>query len=82
MPPPYFMAPGLHEYYKIYIMSKILIGALVCAAVAGVVYYVYNNQEEVEEQLGSLKDKASDALGKAKKQFSKQSEDAQAWAQS
>ncbi|SHG02063.1 hypothetical protein [Flavisolibacter ginsengisoli] len=63
-------------------MSKILIGALVCAAVAGVVYYVYNNQEEVEEQLGSLKDKASDALGKAKKQFSKQSEDAQAWAQS
>jgi hypothetical protein len=46
------------------------------------VYYVYNNQEEVEEQLGSLKDKASDALGKAKKQFSKQAEDAQAWAQS
>jgi hypothetical protein len=63
-------------------MSKILIGALVCAAVAGVVYYVYNNQEEVEEQLGSLKDKAADALGKAKKQFSKQADDAQAWAQS
>ena len=63
-------------------MSKILIGALVCAAVAGVVYYVYNNQEEVEEQLGSLKDKASDALGKAKNKFAKQAEGAQTWAQS
>ncbi|HJW17138.1 MAG TPA: hypothetical protein VJ499_08455 [Flavisolibacter sp.] len=62
-------------------MSKILIGALVCAAVAGVVYYVYN-QEEVNEQLSSLKDQASDALGKAKNKFAKQTEDAQAWAQS
>jgi hypothetical protein len=62
-------------------MSKILIGALVCAAVAGVVYYVVN-QEEVNEQLGSLKDKASDALGKAKNKFAKQAEGAQTWAQS
>ena len=62
-------------------MSKILIGALVCAAVAGVVYYIYN-QEEVNEQLGSLKDQASDALGKAKNKFAKQAEGAESWANS
>jgi hypothetical protein len=62
-------------------MSKILIGALFCAAVAGVVYYIYN-QEEVNEQLGSLKDQASDALGKAKNKFAKQAEGAESWANS
>ena len=52
-------------------MKKILLGALVCAAVAGVVYYL-NNPEKVKDQLGSLKDKASDALDKTKNAFNKQ----------
>jgi hypothetical protein len=46
-------------------MKKILLGALVCAAVAGVVYYL-NNPEKVNDQLGSLKDKANDKLGSLK----------------
>ncbi|HWJ92561.1 MAG TPA: YtxH domain-containing protein [Flavisolibacter sp.] len=46
-------------------MKKILLGALVCAAVAGVVYYL-NNPEKFNEQLGDLKDKASDAFDKVK----------------
>ena len=51
-------------------MKKILLGALVCAAVAGVVYYL-NNPEKVNEQLGDLKDKASDAFDKVKDSLGK-----------
>ena len=46
-------------------MKKILIGALVCAAVAGVVYYL-NDPEKFSETVDDLKSKADDALGKAK----------------
>jgi hypothetical protein len=46
-------------------MGKILLGVLIGAAVAGAIYYYYN-QEDVNEQLGDLKNKASDALGKVK----------------
>ncbi len=46
-------------------MKKILLGALVCAAVAGVVYYLYD-PETVSDKLSDLKDKATDALGKVK----------------
>jgi hypothetical protein len=46
-------------------MTKILIGALVCAAVAGVVYYLYDS-EKFNETVSDLKDKATDALGKVK----------------
>ena len=49
-------------------MKKILIGALVCAAVAGVVYYL-NDPEKFNDTVDDLKDKAKDALGKAKKSF-------------
>jgi hypothetical protein len=52
-------------------MNKILLGALVCAAIAGVVYYM-NNPEKVNDQLGDLKDKASDALDKTKNAFNRQ----------
>jgi gas vesicle protein len=45
-------------------MKKILLGALVCAAVAGVVYYL-NDPEKFNEKLGDLKDKANDAFDSA-----------------
>jgi hypothetical protein len=47
-------------------MKKILIGALVCAAVAGVVFYL-NDPEKFSDTVDDLKDKADDALAKAKK---------------
>jgi hypothetical protein len=46
-------------------MKKILLGALVCAAVAGVVYYL-NDPQKFNDTLGDLKDKANDALKKVK----------------
>jgi gas vesicle protein len=51
-------------------MGKILVGALVCAAVAGVVAYLVA-PEKFNETLGNLKTKADDALGKVKTGFSK-----------
>lgn len=55
-------------------MKKILLGALVCAAVAGVVYYLYD-EEGFNETLDDLKDKADDTLSKVKERFSKQQEE-------
>lgn len=55
-------------------MKKILLGALVCAAVAGVVYYVYDS-EKFKETVDDLKDKADDALGKVKDKWSKHKEE-------
>jgi gas vesicle protein len=46
-------------------MKKILLGALVCAAVAGVVAYAIN-PEKVTGTLDDLKKKADDLLGKAR----------------
>jgi len=46
-------------------MKKILLGALVCAAVAGVVYYL-NDPEKFNDTIGDLKNKANDALKKVK----------------
>jgi ElaB/YqjD/DUF883 family membrane-anchored ribosome-binding protein len=51
-------------------MKKILLGALVCAAVAGVVYYL-NDPEKFNDKLSDLKNKASDALDKVKDGMSK-----------
>lgn len=56
-------------------MKKILLGALVCAAVAGVVWYL-NDEDGFKDTFGDLKDKADDALGKVKDKFSKQREEA------
>ena len=55
-------------------MKKILIGALVCAAVAGVVYYMME-PEKFNDTVGDLKDKANDALKKVKDTWSKQQQD-------
>lgn len=51
-------------------MKKILLGALVCAAVAGVVYYLYD-EEKFNETVDDLKNKADDALSKVKDKFNK-----------
>ncbi|GAA4735595.1 hypothetical protein [Flavisolibacter ginsenosidimutans] len=55
-------------------MKKILLGALVCAAVAGVVYYIYDS-ESFKETVDDLKDKADDALSKVKDRFGKKQEE-------
>ncbi len=54
-------------------MKKILLGALVCAAVAGVVFYLYD-EEKFKDTVDDLKDKADDALDKVKDKFAKQKE--------
>ena len=55
-------------------MKKILIGALVCAATAGVVFYL-TNPEKFKDVVDDLKDKADDALGKVKDTWDKTEKD-------
>ena len=55
-------------------MKKILIGALVCAAAAGVVFYL-TNPEKFNEVVDDLKNKADDALGKVKDTWDKSEKD-------
>jgi hypothetical protein len=74
------MALRLLNYLQTQHMNKILLGALVCVAVAGVVYYL-NNPEKVNDQLSGLKDKASDALGKAKDSLGKKADGVRSMAQ-
>lgn len=49
-------------------MKKILLGALVCAAVAGIVFYL-RDPEKFEEVVDDLSNKANDTLGKVKESF-------------
>lgn len=58
-------------------MKKILLGALVCAAVAGVVFYLYD-PEKFNETVDDLKDKADDAFNKVKDKVSKAERDIRA----
>lgn len=55
-------------------MKKIVLGALVCAAVAGVVWYLYD-EESFKDTVDDLKDKADDAYGKVREKFSRQQEE-------
>ena len=55
-------------------MKKILIGALVCAAAAGVVFYL-TNPDKFNEVVDDLKNKADDALGKVKDTWDKSEKD-------
>lgn len=55
-------------------MKKIVLGALVAAAVAGVVWYLYD-EENFRDTFEDLKDKADDAYGKVKDKFSRQREE-------
>jgi hypothetical protein len=55
-------------------MKKIVLGALVAAAVAGVVWYLYD-EDNFKDTFEDLKDKADDALGKVKEKFSRQQEE-------
>lgn len=54
-------------------MKKILLGALVCAAVAGVVFYLYD-EDKFKDTVDDWKDKADDALGKVKDKFNQKKE--------
>jgi hypothetical protein len=55
-------------------MKKIVLGALVCAAVAGVVWYLYD-EESFKDTVEDLKDRADDAYGKVKDKFSRQQQE-------
>ncbi len=55
-------------------MKKILIGALVCAAVAGVVFYL-QDPERFNDTVDDLKDKADDLISKAKSGLHRTEED-------
>lgn len=55
---------------KLFTMKKILIGALVCAAVAGVVYYL-RDPEKFNDTVDDLKKKATDTFDKVKDGMSK-----------
>ena len=55
-------------------MKKIVLGALVAAAVAGVVWYLYD-EDNFKDTFEDLKDKADDALGKLKEKLSRQHEE-------
>lgn len=56
-------------------MKKILVGALVCAAVAGVVFYL-NDPDKFSETVDDFKNKADDLLAKAKNGLSRAEDDA------
>lgn len=56
-------------------MKKIILGALVAAAVAGVVWYLYD-EESFQDTVDDLKDKADDVVGKVKDKWGKRSEEA------
>lgn len=67
------MAQRLRNFRKTATMKKILLGALVCAAVAGVIYYLYDS-EKFKDTVDDLKDRADDAWGKMKDKFGKAAE--------
>ncbi len=55
-------------------MKKILLGAVVCAAAAGVVFYL-TNPEKFNEILDDLKAKGDDALSKVKDTWERSEKD-------
>ena len=55
-------------------MKKIVLGALVAAAVAGVVWYLYD-EDNFNDTFEDLKDKADDAFGKVKDKLSRHREE-------
>ncbi|MBD0277535.1 MAG: hypothetical protein ICV81_06160 [Flavisolibacter sp.] len=55
-------------------MNKILLGALIVVAVAGVVYYLYD-PESFTDTVDDLKNKADDAYTKVKDKLSKSETD-------
>ena len=56
-------------------MKKIVLGALVAAAVAGVVWYLYD-EESFRDTVDDLKDKADDVYGKVKDKYGKRAAEA------
>jgi hypothetical protein len=56
-------------------MNRILLGALVAAAVAGVVWYLYD-EESFLDTVDDIRDKADDTYGKVKDRFARSGEEA------
>ena len=56
-------------------MNKVLLTVLIGAAVAGVVYYLYD-KEGAEKLMGDVKDAASDAFNNVKDRFGKVADEA------
>jgi hypothetical protein len=55
-------------------MNRILLGTLVAAAVAGVVWYLYD-EESFMDTVDDIRDKADDAIGKVKDRFTREGEE-------
>jgi hypothetical protein len=55
-------------------MNKIVLGALVCAAVAGVVWYLYD-EEGFMDTVDDIREKADDTYGKVKEKFGQHGEE-------
>ncbi|MBB1282973.1 hypothetical protein HRH25_01215 [Flavisolibacter sp. BT320] len=55
-------------------MNKILVGALVAAAVAGVVWYLMD-EEGFLDTVDDIREKADDTVGKVKERFSRSGEE-------
>ena len=56
-------------------MNKILLGAIVCAAVAGVVWYLAD-EDGFMDTVDDFRDKADNAVGKVKERFARHGEEA------
>jgi hypothetical protein len=56
-------------------MNKILLGALVAAAVAGVVWYLYD-EESFMDTVDDIRDKADDTYGKVRERFASTADEA------
>ena len=55
-------------------MNKIVLGALVAAAVAGIVWYLYD-EEGFLDTVDDIRDKADDAYSKVKDRFARSGEE-------
>lgn len=55
-------------------MNKIILGAIVCAAVAGVVWYLYD-EEGFMDTVDDLREKADEAMEKVKDKINRQGQE-------
>lgn len=55
-------------------VNWVLWGSVIAAAAAGVIFYLYN-KDEVNDRLGDLRDKATDAIGRARTKVRQQVDD-------
>ena len=58
-------------------MNRVFLGTTLALAAAGLIYYL-NHPNEVDARLSNIKDKASDAMGKAKTKLGRRADDVRA----